>query len=112
MTPGEPAAQTKTEAALEGEAYAERIRRTNERLALAVCAIFAITGLLPITEEENRTGVLLTAAVFLLLTVVWFRLVPPTALGDRRVVVFAILAHPAGGRHCGFTGETEQRATR
>lgn len=94
MTPGEPAEQSETEAALETAAYAERIRRTNERLALAVCAIFAITGLLPITEQHDRAGVLWTALGFFLLTLVWFRLVPPAALGDRRVVVFAILVQP------------------
>jgi diguanylate cyclase (GGDEF)-like protein len=107
MTPGEPTEQTTTEAALETAAYAERIRRTNERLALAVCAIFAITGLLPITQEANRTGVLLTALAFFLLTLVWFRLVPSTALGDRRVVVFAILVQPVVVALLSLTGGNE-----
>src|SRR5438093_10765262 len=107
MTPREPEKQAKTEAALEGAAYAERIRRTNERLALAVCAIFAVTGLLPITQEENRAGVLLTAVVFFLLTLAWFRVVPSTVLGDRRVVVFAILVQPVVVLLLSLTGGNE-----
>ena len=36
----------------------ERIRRTNERLALSVAALFAFTGLLPaITQPQHRDGV-------------------------------------------------------
>lgn len=94
MSAGESVTQTKTEATREGAAYAERIRRINERLALAVCAIFAVTGLLPITEEQDRAGVLFTALGFLVLILVWFHLVPPTALGDRRVFVFCLLVQP------------------
>jgi diguanylate cyclase (GGDEF)-like protein len=94
MRSGDPATRTKTEEALESAGYAERIRRTNERLAVAVCAIFAVTGLLPITQPENRVGVLWTAGLFLLLTLVWFRFVPPTALGHRRVLAFSLLVQP------------------
>ncbi|HEV8669867.1 MAG TPA: GGDEF domain-containing protein [Candidatus Limnocylindria bacterium] len=107
MTTGEPATRATTEATRESAAYAERIRRTNERLALAVCAIFAITGLLPITQRENRTGVLLTALVFFVLILAWFRLVPPTALGDRRVVVFGILVQPVVVLLLSLTGGNE-----
>lgn len=107
MTPGEPAERTKTEAALETAVYAERIRRTNERLALAVCAIFATTGLLPITEPQDRSGVLWTALAFFLLTLAWFRLVPLAALGDRRVVVFAILVQPVVVVLLSLTGGNE-----
>ena len=94
MATGGSATQENTEAARESAAYAERIRRTNERLALAVCAIFALTAVLPITQPENRGGVLWTAGLFLVLAVVWFRFVPPTALGDRRVLVFSLLTQP------------------
>jgi diguanylate cyclase (GGDEF)-like protein len=94
MRSGEPATRKDTEEALERAAYAQRIRRTNERLALAVCAIFAVTGLLPITEPASRAGVLWTAGLFLILVVAWFRLVPPTAFGDRRVLIFSVLVQP------------------
>jgi diguanylate cyclase (GGDEF)-like protein len=94
MRSGDPAPRSTTEEALESAAYAARIRRTNERLAIAVCAIFAVTGLLPITEPENRAGVLWTAGLFLVLTLAWFRFVPPAALGDRRVLVFSLLVQP------------------
>ena len=83
-----------TEEARESAAYAARIRRTNERLAYAVCALFAGTGLLPITEERYRAGVLLAAALLFVVALIWFRLVPPTAFGDRRVVAFSLLLQP------------------
>jgi len=94
MTTDEPAAQTKTEAAREGAAYAARIRRTNERLALAVAALFAVTGFLPITESGHRAGILWAALLLVVTALVWFRIVPPTALGDRRVFVFCLLVQP------------------
>lgn len=94
MRSGESAATTTTEVARERSEYADRIRRTNERLALSVAALFAFTGLLPITQTQHRDGVLWTAAVLLLVTLVWFRLVPAKALGDRRVAAFALLLQP------------------
>src|SRR5260370_37445338 len=85
---------TPTEAARDSAEYSARIRRTNERLALAVAALFAITGLLPVTADVYRSGVLWTAAALVAFTLVWFHLVPPTALGHRRVVVFCVLLQP------------------
>jgi diguanylate cyclase (GGDEF)-like protein len=93
MTTSGPTAAT-TEAARESAEYAARIRRTNERLALSVTALFAVTGLLPITQPEYRVGVLWTAIMLAATTVVWFHLVPPKALGDRRVLVFCLLLQP------------------
>jgi len=92
MTTGEPAGPT--EAARESAAYAERIRRTNERLALSVAALFALIGLLPLTQPQHRVGVFWTAAVLLLVTLTWFHLVPPAAFGSRRVVIFGLLLQP------------------
>jgi len=94
MPDGESQAQITTEAARERAEYAERIRGTNERLALSVAALFALTGLLPITLPEHREGVLWTAAVLLVVTLIWFRVVPPKALGDRRVATFGLLLQP------------------
>lgn len=91
---GDRAAGIPTEEGRENAAYAARIRRTNERLAYAVCALFAATGLLPFTEERYRAGVLLAAALLFVLALIWFRVVPPTAFGDRRVVVFSLLLQP------------------
>ena len=92
MTTGEPAGPT--EAARESAAYAERIRGTNERLALSVAALFALTGLLPLTQPQYREGVLLAAVVLLATTLIWFHLVPAKAFGPRRVVIFCILVQP------------------
>jgi diguanylate cyclase (GGDEF)-like protein len=94
MRSGESGATTTTEAARERSEYADRIRRTNERLALSVAALFALTGLLPITRAQHRDGVLWTAAVLVLITVIWFRVVPAKALGDRRVATFGLLLQP------------------
>ncbi len=94
MTTGGPPKATSTEAARENAEYAARIRRTKERLALSLAALFAVTGLLPITAPENRVGVLWTAVVLAATTLVWFHLVPPKALGDRRVVIFCLLLQP------------------
>lgn len=91
---GDRAAGIPTEEGRENAAYAARIRRTNERLAYAVCALFAGTGLLPFTEERYRAGVLLAAALLFVLALIWFRVVPPTAFGDRQVVVFSLLLQP------------------
>jgi diguanylate cyclase (GGDEF)-like protein len=49
---------------------------------------------LPLTRLEHRTGVLATAAVLFVATIVWFRIVPPTAFGDRRVLIFGLLLQP------------------
>jgi len=87
-------AASSTEAARESAAYADRVRRMNERLALVVCAVFALTGLLPITEQQDRAGVLWAAVGFFTLTLAWFHLVPPTALGDRRFLAFSLLVQP------------------
>ena len=92
MTTGEPAGPT--EAARESAAYAERIRGTNERLALSVAALFALTGLLPLTQPQYREGVLLAAVVLLATTLIWFHMVPAKAFGPRRVVIFCILVQP------------------
>jgi len=94
MPTGEAPVPTTTEAARESAGYAERIRRTNERLALSVAALFAVTGLLPLTQPEHREGILWTALVLFLTTLAWFHIVPPTALGDRRVAVFGLLLQP------------------
>jgi diguanylate cyclase (GGDEF)-like protein len=91
---GGGAAGLSTEVDRERGAYADRIRRTNERLAFAVAGLFAITGLSPITTEADRAGVLWTAGLVLVLTVVWFRVVPTSALGDRRVLAFGLLLQP------------------
>ena len=90
MPSGESQAPITTEVARERAEYAERIRRTNERLALSVAALFALTGLLPITQPQHRDGVLWTAAVLLAVTLTWFRVVPTKALGDRRVAAFGL----------------------
>lgn len=95
MPSGESQAPTTTEVAREGAEYADRIRRTNERLALSVAALFAFTGLLPaITQPQHRDGVLWTSAVLLAVTLTWFRVVPTKALGDRRVATFGLLLQP------------------
>jgi len=82
------------EATRERADYASRIRRQNERLAYGVAAFLIITAALPVTNEEDRVGVLLGGTLILLLGVVWFRIVPAHAFGDRRVMVFGILAQP------------------
>ena len=105
MTTGELASGTET--ARERADYAGRIRRNNERMALTVGAIFALTGVLPMTQPENRAGVLYAALAIFALTLVWFRLVPATALGDRRVLVFSLLAQPIVHVLLGFTGGIE-----
>ncbi len=94
MTTGGPTTATPTEAARESAEYAARIRRTKERLAMGVAALFAVTGILPITQPQHRAGILWTAVVLAITTLVWFHLVPRNALGDRRVVVFCLLLEP------------------
>jgi len=74
--------------------YAARIRRQNERLAFVVAALLIATAALPVTADEDRVGVLLGGAMVFVLSVVWFRLVPSHAFGDKRTVVFGVLAQP------------------
>jgi diguanylate cyclase (GGDEF)-like protein len=94
MTSGQPASGPTTEAARESAEYADRIRRTNERLALSVAGLLAIFAFLPITLPEHRTGVFATAFVLFVIALVWFRVVPSTAFGERRVLVFGLLTQP------------------
>ena len=94
MTTEDPANTATTEVAREGAAYADRVRRTNQLIMLGVAALFAVMGLLPITQEENRDGLLWTAFLMVVITLMSFRAVPPTAMGERRVVVFGILVQP------------------
>ena len=82
------------ESTRERAAYAARIRRSNERLALAVAGFLAIVAALPVTHDDDRLGVLLCSLSLLALSVVWFRVLPARAFGDRRVVVFGLLAQP------------------
>jgi diguanylate cyclase (GGDEF)-like protein len=74
--------------------YADRIRHQNERLAYGVAALLMLTAAMPVTHEDDRVGVLFTGALVLALSVVWFRVVPAKAFGDRRVMVFGVLAQP------------------
>jgi diguanylate cyclase (GGDEF)-like protein len=82
------------EAARERTDYAARIRRQNERLAFVVAAFLMAISFLPVTRDEDRTGVLLCGAMFFVLTFIWFRFLPARAFGDRRVVVFDLLGQP------------------
>ncbi len=88
----------------EAAEYAARIRRTNLRLAFGVAILLAVVGALPITAEAHRTGVIVSAVGLLLLALLWFGLVPATAFGDRRVMVFALLALPVGATLVALTG--------
>ncbi len=74
MRGGESQAQPTTEVVRERAEYAERIRRTNERLALS--RLFAFTGLVPITQAQHRGRPEHAVAVLLLVTL---RLVSPGA---------------------------------
>jgi diguanylate cyclase (GGDEF)-like protein len=86
--------EVQAEATRERADYATRIRRQNERLAYGVAAFLMLTAALPVTSEQDRVGVLLAGTLVLVLAVVWFRVVPATAFGDRRVMVFGVLAQP------------------
>jgi diguanylate cyclase (GGDEF)-like protein len=87
--------ETQAEATRERADYADRIRRQNERLAYGVAAFLMLTAALPVTLADDRVGVLSAGALVLLLGIVWFRVVPAHAFGDRRVMVFGLLAQPA-----------------
>ena len=86
--------ETRVEATRERADYANRIRRQNERLAYGVAAFLMLTAALPVTRADDRLGVLLAGALVLVLGVFWFRVVPAHAFGDRRVMVFGVLAQP------------------
>jgi diguanylate cyclase (GGDEF)-like protein len=83
-----------TEISRERAEYAAAIRRQNERLAFGVVAFGALTAALPVTRESDRVGVLVATLSLLALCIVWFRIVPPRAFGELRVVVFGILVQP------------------
>jgi diguanylate cyclase (GGDEF)-like protein len=95
---------TPTEAARESAAYLARMRRASEQVALAAALLFAITGVLPVTPEEHRSGVLWAAAALVALTLIWFHIVPSERLGDRRVVVFGVSLQPVFILLLGLTG--------
>ena len=82
------------ESAREQADYAARIRRQNERLALVVAAFLMLTSFLPVTRDQDRMGVLLCGAMVFAVAVIWFRILPALAFGDRRVAVFGLLAQP------------------
>jgi len=82
------------EATRERADYATRIRHQNERLGYGVAGFLMLTAALPITAEDDQIGVLFAGVLVLVLSIVWFRVVPPRAFGDRRVMVFGILAQP------------------
>jgi diguanylate cyclase (GGDEF)-like protein len=82
------------ESARERADYAARIRRQNERLAFVVAAFLMVTSALPVTSEPDRVGVFVCAVMVFVLAFVWFRIMPAHAFGDRRVVIFGILAQP------------------
>jgi diguanylate cyclase (GGDEF)-like protein len=86
--------EIQAEATRERADYANRIRRQNERLAYGVAAFLMLTAALPVTRDDARVGVLVAGALILLLGLAWFRLLPAHAFGDRRVMVFGLLAQP------------------
>lgn len=92
------------EAAREQADYATRIRRQNERLAFVVAAFLMLTSFLPVTREADRTGVLACGALLFGVAVLWFRVLPAQAFGDRRVVVFGLLAQPCSVVLLALTG--------
>ena len=106
MTNEDPTKPATTETAREGAAYSDRVRRTNQLIMLGVAALFAVMGLLPITQEENRTGVLWTAVLISAVALISLRVVPPAAMGDRRLVSFGIIVQPIGIVLLSLTGGT------
>jgi diguanylate cyclase (GGDEF)-like protein len=95
---------TQAESARERADYASRIRHQNERLAYGVAAFLILTAALPVTQVDDQVGVLLAGALVFVLSVVWFRLLPATAFGDRRVMAFGILTQPCVVVLLAFTG--------
>ena len=102
-------AEIPTEAQRESDEYTERIRRTNGRLAFVVAALFAVTGILPMTADADRAGVLWASATVFLVMFAWFRLVPTRALGDRRVFAFGLLLQPVIVLLLALTGGNESQ---
>lgn len=86
--------ETRTEATREHADYADRIRRQNERLGYGVAGFLMVTAALPVTREDDRVGVLFAGVLTFVLAILWFRLMPARAFGDRRVMVFGVLAQP------------------
>lgn len=86
--------EIQAEATRERADYAHRIRRQNERLAYGVAAFLMLTAALPVTGDGDRIGVLVAGGLILALGLAWFRLLPAGAFGDRRVMVFGLLAQP------------------
>jgi diguanylate cyclase (GGDEF)-like protein len=85
-----------TETAREGAAFSHRVSRTNQLIMLGVAALFAVMGVLPITQEENRAGVLWAALLITIVALISARMVPSAAMGDRRLLVFGIVVQPIG----------------
>lgn len=86
--------ETRAEATREHADYADRIRRQNERLGYGVAAFLMVTAALPVTREDDRVGVLFAGVLTFMLGILWFRAMPARAFGDRRVMVFGVLAQP------------------
>ena len=86
--------EVQAEATRERADYANRIRGQNERLAYGVAAFLMLTAALPVTRADDRLGVLVGGALLFVLGVAWFRFVPGHAFGERRVMVFGVLAQP------------------
>lgn len=86
--------ETRAEATREHADYADRIRRQNERLGYGVAAFLMVTAALPVTREDDRVGVLFAGVLTFVLGILWFRAMPARAFGDRRVMVFGVLAQP------------------
>lgn len=86
--------ETRAEATREHADYADRIRRQNERLGYGVAGFLMVTAALPVTREDDRVGVLLAGVLTLVLAILWFRVMPAQAFGDRRVMIFGVLAQP------------------
>jgi diguanylate cyclase (GGDEF)-like protein len=75
-------------------AYADQLRRTNERLAIGIAGAFALMTFLPITSSNDRLGVLATAVGFVVLIALWFHVVPTRAFAEHRVFIFTVLVLP------------------
>jgi diguanylate cyclase (GGDEF)-like protein len=95
---------TQSESRRERADYAARIRHQNERLAYGVAAFLMLTAALPVTQADDQVGVLFAGALVFVLSVVWFRLLPAGSFGERRVMVFGILAQPCVVVLLAFTG--------
>ena len=96
MTTTEPTklAGIRTDADRERAADAKRMRRTYQRLAVVVCGVFALTAVLPVTEDRYRQGILVAAGLLFILAIGYLRLVPRGLFGDRSVLAFALASQP------------------